>query len=45
MKEKRLVKKLFKVFKLSKDYAEEDESVLRKQMEADLAKKKKKINI
>ena len=45
LKEKRLVKKLFKVYKLSKDYAEEEDSALRKEMDADLAKRKKKINI
>ena len=39
------MKKLFKVYKLSKDYAEEEDSALRKEMDADLAKRKKKINI
>ena len=45
MKEKRLVKKLLKTYKLSTDYKEEEDSALREAMLADLAKRKKKINI
>ena len=45
MKEKRLVKKLLKTYKLSTDFKEEEDSALREAMLADLAKRKKKINI
>ena len=45
MKEKRLGKKLLKTYKLSTDYKEEEDSALREAMLADLAKRKKKINI
>ena len=45
MKEKRLVKKLLKTYKLSNDFKEEEDSALREAMLADLAKRKKKINI
>ena len=45
MKEKKLVKKLIKTFKLSNDYAEEEDSALKVAILADIAKRKKKINI